>query len=134
MAKIKIGTINGKVIYTGDASMLRDGEYYISILGNAITGLFIKHNGKLEPICNCNKEEKNVNLQEINILSSYHGDKEVITPSEEYDYISKVTYKNPKLEKKDTVQITRNGVTKIKAGKGFDGLEDITVIVNVKNN
>jgi len=25
-------------------------------------------------------------------------------------------------------------VTKIKAGKGFDGLEDITVIVNVKNN
>lgn len=71
-------------------------------------------------------------MQEINVLTSYHGKKEELVPSEGYDGISKVTYRKPKLEEKDTVTITKNGVTEIKIGKGYDGLDDITIIVNVE--
>lgn len=132
MNKIKIGVVNGKVIYTGNPSALKDGEYYIQITANSPTGLFIKKNGKLVPVCSCNKEEKELNLQEINILTTYHGKKEELVPSEGYDGISKVTYKKPKLEEKDSIKIIKNGITEIKVGKGYDGLDDITIIVNVE--
>lgn len=29
MNKIKIGAVNGKIIYTGNPKVLSDGEYYI---------------------------------------------------------------------------------------------------------
>lgn len=132
MNKIKIGAVNGKVIYTGNPQALRDGEYYIQMRENTPVGLFIKKGGKLIPVCSCNKEEKELNLQEINILTTYHGKKEELVSSEGYDGISKVTYKKPKLEEKDTITITKNGITEIKVGKGYDGLDDITIIVNVE--
>lgn len=99
---------------------------------NVPVGLFVKKGGKLISVCNCSKEEKELNLQEINILTTYHGKKEELTPSEGYDGISKVTYKKPKLEEKDTITITKNGITEIKVGKGYDGLDDVTIIVNVE--
>lgn len=132
MNKIKIGAVNGKVIYTGNPQALRDGEYYIQMRENTPAGLFIKKGGKLIPVCSCNKEEKELNLQEINILTTYHGKKEELVPSEGYDGISKVTYKKPKLEEKDSIKIIKNGITEIKVGKGYDGLDDITIIVNVE--
>lgn len=133
MNKTKIGAINGKIIYTGNPQALRDGEYYIQLIANNPTGLFVKKGGKLIPVCDCKKEEsKEQNLQEINILTTYHGKKEELVPSEGYDGISKVTYKKPKLEEKDTITITKNGITEIKVGKGYDGLDDITIIVNVE--
>lgn len=132
MNKIKIGAVNGKIIYSGNPSQLKDGEYYIKVTGNIPSGLFVKKGGKLVPVCSCSKDEKELNMQEINILTSYHGKKEELVPSEGYDGISKVTYKKPKLEEKDTVTITKNGVTEIKVGKGYDGLDNITIIVNVE--
>lgn len=132
MNKIKIGAVNGKIIYAGNPSTLKDGEYYIQVVANKPTGLFVKKGGKLVSVCNCNKEEKELNLQEINILTTYHGKKEELVPSEGYDGISKVTYKKPKLEERDTVTITKNGITEIKVGKGYDGLDDVTIIVNVE--
>lgn len=102
------------------------------MVSNKPTGLFVKKGGKLVPVCNCKQEDKKLNLQEINILTTYHGKKEEIIPSEGYDGISKVTYKKPKLEEKDTVTITKNGIAEIKVGKGYDGLDDVTIIVNVE--
>lgn len=133
MNKIKIGAVNGKIIYTGNPQALRDGEYYIQVVASNPTGLFIKKGGKLIPVCNCTKEEpKELNLQEVNILTTYHGKKEELTPSEGYDGIAKVTYKKPKLEEKDSIKITKNGITEVKVGKGYDGLYDVTIIVNVE--
>ena len=132
MNKIKIGAVNGKIIYSGNPSQLKDGEYYIKVTGNNPSGLSVKKGGKLVSVCSCGKDQKELNLQEINILTSYHGKKEELIPSEGYDGISKVTYRKPKLEEKDTVTITKNGVTEIKIGKGYDGLDDITIIVNVQ--
>lgn len=132
MNKIKIGAVNGKVIYTGNPSMLKDGEYYIKVTEGNPMGLFIKKGGKMIPVCNYNKEENELNLQEINILTTYHGKKEELVPSEGYDGIAKVTYRKPKLEEKDSIKITKNGITEIKVGKGYDGLDDVTIIVNVE--
>lgn len=72
------------------------------------------------------------NLQEVSILTSCHGKKEELVPSEGYDGIGKVTYHKPKLEEKDTIKITKNGITEVKIGKNYDGLDDITIIVNVE--
>ena len=132
MSKIKIGAVNGKIIYTGDPKVLKDGEYYIKVTEGNPVGLFVKKGGKMIPVCNCDKEEKELNLQEINILTTYHGKKEELTPSEGYDGIAKVTYRKPKLEEKDTVTITKNGITEVKISKGYDGLDDVTIIVNVE--
>ena len=134
MNKIKIGTIYGKNIYTGNPSMLGEGEYYIDVVDNKPAGLFIKRNGNLVSLCSCDQTEKEFNLQEVSILSNYHGKKETVTPAEGYNGIASVTYRKPKLEEKDSVVITKNGVTEIKIGKGYDGLDDVTVIVNVENN
>lgn len=132
MNKIKIGAVNGKIIYSGNPSQLKDGEYYIKVTGNNPSGLFVKKGGKLIPVCSCNNEDNELNLQEVNILTSYHGKKEDMTPSDGYDGISKITYRRPKLEEKDAITITKNGITEIKIGKGYDGLDDITIIVNVE--
>ena len=132
MNKIKIGAVSGKIIYTGNPKALSDGEYYIQMRENAPVGLFVKKGGKLVPVCSCNNEQKELNLQEINILTTYHGKKEELVPSEGYDGIAKVTYRKPKLEEKDSIKITKNGITEIKVGKGYDGLDDITIIVNVE--
>lgn len=135
MNKIKIGAINGKNIYSGNPNSLRDGEYYIQTTSNYIVGLFIKKAGKLIPVCShCKEKQNEPNLQEISILTTYHGKEEELTPSEGYDGIGKVIYRKPKLEEKDTITITKNGVTEIEVGRGYDGLDDITVIVNVENN
>lgn len=32
----------------------------------------------------------------------------------------------------NTIKVTKNGITKIKVGKGYDKLEDVTTIVNVE--
>lgn len=132
MNKIKIGAVNGKIIYTGNPNVLKDGEYYIKVTGGNPVGLFIKKGGKMIPVCNCNKEEKELNLQEINILTTYHGKKEELIPSEGYDGIGKVKYRKPKLEEKGTINITKNGVTEIKVSDGYDGMDDMVIIVNVQ--
>ena len=134
MSKIKIGSIFGRNIYIGNPSQLKDGEYYIQTSGKIPTGLYIKSTNDLIPVCNCNKEEKELNLENIELFKDFHGDKVVITPKEGYDAIGSVTVKKPKLEEKDTVTITKNGITEIKVGRGYDGLDDVTVIVNVENN
>lgn len=68
----------------------------------------------------------------MKIFNQYHGDKTVIVPKEGYDAIGSIVVKKPKLEEKDTIKITKNGITEIKVGKGYDGLDDVTVIVNVE--
>lgn len=134
MAKIKVGTIFGRNIYIGNNSTLKDGELFISTSGKIPTGLYIKSGGLLKQLCNCNKEEKEPNLCEASIMTTYHGKTEEVVPLEGYDGLSKVYYKKPRLENKDSIVITKNGVVEIKAGRNYDGLNDIIVIVNVENN
>ena len=137
MAKIKIGTINGRNIYTGNPAEIKDGEYFISTNGNIPSGFYVKSGKDLKPVCNCKQTEQakpsEQNLQTVEILANYHGKKETITPEDGYDGIGKVVYKKPRLEEKDTIKITKNGITEVKVGKNYDGLDDITIIVNVEN-
>ena len=134
MSKIKIGTIFGRNIYIGNPFQLKDGEYYIQTSGKIPTGLYVKSRNGLIPVCNCNKEEKEPNLENIELFKNFHGDEIVITPKVGYDAIGSVTVKKPKLEEKDTITITKNGITEIKVDRGYDGLDDVTVIVNIENN
>lgn len=127
MNKIKIGAVGGKVFYTGNPQMLRDGEYYVAMEGNVPSGLFVKKGMDLVPVC----QEKEVKLEEVTILNNYHGKASVVEPGKGYDGIGKVMYKTPKIEEKDTVKITKNGVTEIKVGKNYDAMGDVTVIVSV---
>lgn len=134
MSKFKVGTVFNKNIYIGNPSNLRDGEYFIQTKDKKPIGLYIKSGDSLIPICNCCKEEKQLNLENIKLFKQLHGDQVVIVPKEGYDAIGSVTVNKPKLEEKDTVTITKNGITEIKVGRGYDGLDDVTVIVNVENN
>ena len=137
MNKIKIGTIYGKNIYIGNPIQLKNGEYYISTEGRNLSGLFVKMNCELVPVCKCNKTENVVsepNLQDVSILGNLHGKQEKIQPAEGYDGIGTITYRKPKIEEKDTVMIKKDGITEIKVGKGYDGMSDVTVIVNIENN
>lgn len=130
MANTKIGTINGRNIYTGNPIGLREGDYYISTDGNNPTGLYVKKGNEIIPICNC--EPKEPVLQDIQIMDSYHGRKQTVNPGNGYDGIGKVSYRKAKLEEKDTVKITENGIYEVKVGEGYDGLDDVTIIVNVE--
>jgi hypothetical protein len=99
--------------------------------------LFVKLNGVLVPVCKCDKVENisnEPNLQDVSILGNLHGKQEKIMPEEGYDGIKTITYRKPKIEEKDTIMIKKDGITEIKVGKGYDGMSDITVIVNIENN
>ena len=131
MSKFNVGKLFGKKIYIGDPKQLRNGEYMIKLEGKKPVGFFIKQNGNMVSIFDANS----LNLENVNILSTNHGDSVTVNPSDGYDAIGKVTYKKAALEEKDAIMITENNsTTEIKVGANYDGLDDITIIVNVENN
>ena len=126
LKKKKIGELNGKGIFIGNPNRLKRGEYFIQLLGNLPVGLYQRTISGFIPIYN----QDSLNLQ-TKADGTYHGDPVTVTADDGYDGLSSFTYNTPLLEKKNTITITKQGDTKIEISKGYDGLDEFTVVVDL---
>lgn len=132
MSQINVGKLFGKNIFIGNPKNVKNGEYVICLDGKKPVSFNIKIQGELIPILTKTDAIDALDFENLTILNTYHGDEVEITPSTGYDAIQKVTYNKPKLEEKGTINITENNsTTEVKIGNNFDGLDELTIVVNI---